>query len=107
MPINALGQRDQKTGTNSLNYVYGVGGEVLAEYNSTGGLLNEYIYFGGQRIARRDSSGVVSYSYADALGSSRVITYATGGVCYDSDFYPFGGEKNYGVNTCGLNYKQG
>jgi len=76
---NALGQRDQKTGTNNVNYVYGVGGEVLAEYSSTGSLLNEYIYFVGQRIARRDGSGNVYYYYSDALGSTRIITDASKG----------------------------
>ncbi len=40
----------------------------------------------------------------DFLGSSRVITTATGTVCYDADFYPFGGERAY-TNTCPQNYK--
>ncbi len=97
---NALGQRDQKTGTNNINYVYGVGGEVLAEYNSTGGLLNEYVYFGGKRIARRDGSSNVYYYYADALGSTRAITNSSGTVCYDSDYYPFGIENNFTSNGC-------
>ncbi len=91
-------------GSASTNYVYGVGGEVLAEYNASGGLLNEYVYFGG-RIARGDSFNNVTYTYADALGSSRIITYASGTPCYDSDFQPFGAEMNYGVNSCALNYK--
>ncbi len=40
----------------------------------------------------------------DFLGSSRVITTATGTVCYDADFYPYGGERAY-ANTCPQNYK--
>jgi RHS repeat-associated protein len=40
----------------------------------------------------------------DFLGSSRVITTAAGSVCYDADFYPFGGERAY-TNTCPQSYK--
>jgi len=38
------------------------------------------------------------------LGSSRVIVTNTGAVCYDADFYPFGGERAI-TNTCAQNYK--
>lgn len=40
----------------------------------------------------------------DFLGSSRVITTAAGSVCYDADFYPYGGERVV-TNTCPQNYK--
>ena len=33
------------------------------------------------------------YFFADHLGSSRVVTNATGDIVEDSDFYPFGGER--------------
>jgi RHS repeat-associated protein len=70
-----------------------------------GNITNEYVYFGGQRIARRDASGNVYYYVEDMLGSSRVITQANGTVCYDADFYPFGGERTPLVNTCPQNFK--
>ncbi|MDP9337510.1 MAG: hypothetical protein M3P45_01440, partial [Acidobacteriota bacterium] len=35
----------------------------------------------------------------DLLGSSRVVTTNTGTVCYDADFYPYGGERTV-TNTC-------
>jgi RHS repeat-associated protein len=38
------------------------------------------------------------------LGTSRVITTNAGVVCYDADFYPFGGERSY-TNACSQNYK--
>ena len=44
------------------------------------------------------------YYVEDLLGTSRVITTNTGVVCYDADFYPFGGERFY-TNTCPQNYK--
>ncbi len=45
-----------------------------------------------------------NYYVEDLLGTSRVITTNTGVVCYDADFYPFGGERPY-TNACPQNYK--
>jgi RHS repeat-associated protein len=74
-------------------YWYGLGGEVLAESNLSGTVSDEYVFFGGKRIARRQSSGTVHYYFADHLDSSRVVTSATGAILDDADFYPFGGER--------------
>jgi RHS repeat-associated protein len=100
------GNRVEKSG--SKIYWYG-GSEVLDETDITGSVtnssFNEYIFFGGERIARRDSSNNVFYYLVDQLGSSRVIVQ--GGqtaFCYDADFEPFGGEHVY-TNTCAQNYK--
>jgi hypothetical protein len=49
-------------------YWYGVGGEVLAESDLSGNITSEYIYFNGQRIARKDpGSSNVYYYLNDAL----------------------------------------
>jgi RHS repeat-associated protein len=66
---------------------------LAATLNAAGGTPMEFIFFGGKRIARRDSGGAVSYFFADHLGTSRVVTNATGGNPEESDFYPFGGER--------------
>jgi RHS repeat-associated protein len=79
------------------------GSSVLAETDGSGNPVNEYIYFDGMRIARRDSSGNVYYSFGNELGSP-TITTATGSICYDADFFPFGGERAY-TSTCAPNYK--
>ncbi len=50
------------------------------------------------------NSGDVFYYFQDALGSTHSLTNATGTVCYDADFYPFGGELTF-TNTCGQSYK--
>ncbi|HEV2396959.1 MAG TPA: RHS repeat-associated core domain-containing protein [Candidatus Sulfotelmatobacter sp.] len=94
------GQRVKKSG--GTLYWRDANGSVLAETDTSGNTLNEYIFFGG-RIARRDSSGNVYYYFANALGSAS-ITNATGGLCYDADFYPFGGELAF-TNTCSQSYK--
>ena len=87
-------------------YWRGVGGDVLAETDTSGGTINEYIFFAGSRIARLDAGGNVYYYFPDALGSEVAITNATGVVCYDADFYLGGGEKlPLFTNTCPPNYK--
>lgn len=45
----------------------------------------------------------VDYYFGNVLGSA-AITTATGSLCYDADFYPFGGELTF-TNTCAQNYK--
>ncbi len=65
--------------------------DPLVETDAAGNSPTEFIFFNGRRIARRDSAGAISYFFADHLGSSRVVTNATGTTLDDSDFYPFGG----------------
>jgi RHS repeat-associated protein len=90
-------------------YWYGSGGEILAETDGAGNTnnssFNEYTFFGGQRVAMITNSGNPTYYVEDLLGTSRVITSNTGVVCYDADFYPFGGERTPYTNTCPQNYK--
>jgi RHS repeat-associated protein len=100
------GKRVQKS--NGKLYWYGIGSVPLDETDLTGSTTNsafhEYIFFGGKRIARLDSSGNANYYFADHLGSSRVVTNSTGTVLDDSDFYPFGKERPY-LSSSGNNYK--
>ena len=97
------GDRVQKS--NGKIYWFGAGSEILDESDSSGNITDEYIFFGGKRIAHRVVSGNAIYYYAeDFLGSSRVMTTSAGTVCYDADFYPYGGERVV-TNTCPQNYK--
>jgi len=68
------------------------GSGPLTETDLSGNLAGEYVFFNGRRIARREASGTVFYYFNDHLGSASVITYATGSVKEESDFYPYGGE---------------
>ena len=96
------GRRVAKVG--SKLYWYGSGGNILAETTASGTTTAEYIFFGGKRIAMLPASSTPIYYVEDMLGTSRVITSNTGVVCYDADFYPYGGERPY-TNTCPQNYK--
>jgi RHS repeat-associated protein len=69
------------------------GGDPIAETDAFGNTTDEYIFFGGRRIARRDSAGNIVYYMADHLGTSRIVTNAAGSILDESDFYPFGGER--------------
>ncbi len=86
-------------------YWYGAGTEILDESGSSG-ITDEYVYFGGKRVAHRVVSGnVISYYGEDFLGTSRQIYSSTSAICYDADFYPFGGERPPYTNSCSPTYK--
>jgi len=70
-------------------------GDILAETDASGNNATEYVFFGGKRVAMLPSGGNPIYYVEDLLGTSRVITTNTGVVCYDADFYPYGGERPY------------
>jgi RHS repeat-associated protein len=96
------GHRVKKS--NGTLYWYGMGSDALDETDLSGNLRNEYIFFGGKRIARRDASGNVDCYFADHLGTSRVVANASGSILDDSDFYPFGGERVV-ASSSGNHYK--
>ena len=84
-------------------YWYGVGDAVLEETNLSGALTNDYVFFGGAMIARRDSSGDIFGYFGDHLESSRKVEEIASGasvatLSYDADFYPFGRENAF-TNT--------
>jgi RHS repeat-associated protein len=99
------GRRVEKS--NGKLYWYGRSGEVLDETDLNGNLTSEYVFFGGKRIARRDTpSNNIFYYFADHLGTSReIVESGQTTPCYESDFYPFGGERAPIVSTCSQNYK--
>lgn len=81
------------SGTNGTLYWKGVSSDTLDETDLSGNVLEEYTYFAGQRVARRDiSTNVVHYYFSDHLGSASVITDSSGNIQQESDYYPYGGE---------------
>ncbi|HXO00272.1 MAG TPA: RHS repeat-associated core domain-containing protein [Candidatus Acidoferrales bacterium] len=96
------GHRVEKS--NGKLYWYGTGSDPLMETDLSGNLTDEYIFFGGKRIARRDSSGNIVYYAADHLGTSRVVASSAGAILDQSDFYPFGGERVLSASS-GNTYK--
>jgi RHS repeat-associated protein len=97
------GKRVEKN--NGTLYWYGGGSDPVAESNLTGSNMDEYIFFGGKRIAHYKSTGEIDYYAADHLGTSRVVVNSTGTILDDSDFYPFGGERPAIPPTSGNTFK--
>lgn len=103
------GNRVKKAnGSTGTLYWTGVGSDALAESNLTGTFQEEYIFYNGKRVARRDvSGGAVHYYFSDHLGSQSMITNAAGTTCeQDIDYYPYGGvQQNYCSGGPAQNYK--
>jgi RHS repeat-associated protein len=93
---DANGNRVRKSnGTSGTLYWYMLPG-VVAESDLSGTLRSEYVFFNGQRVARRDmATGSVEYYFSDNLKTAAVITDSSGNIKSESDYYPWGGELKY------------
>jgi RHS repeat-associated protein len=80
---DAQGQRVKKVG--SAGTVLYVGGL----YELRGGAATRYYFAGGARVAKRDANGV-SYLHADHLGSTRLVTNASGAEVKRFEYAPWG-----------------
>jgi RHS repeat-associated protein len=80
---------------------------VVAETDLAGTLKSEYVFFDGERVARRDGAtgtGGVFYYFSDHLKTASVITDASGVIKAESDYYPWGGELQF-INNDSNDYK--
>jgi RHS repeat-associated protein len=102
---DADGNRVKKSnGTTGTLYWYMTPG-IVAESDLSGTLKAEYVFFAGERVARKDFPGnAVSYYFSDHLKTASVITDASGNIKSESDFYPWGGELQF-VNNDSNRYK--
>jgi RHS repeat-associated protein len=96
---DADGNRIKKsTGSSGTLYWYMLPG-IVAESDLNGALQSEYVFFDGERVARKDfPSGTVSYYFSDQLKTAEIITDAQGNIKADSDYYPWGGELQFIAN---------
>jgi RHS repeat-associated protein len=80
---------------------------VMAETDLAGTTKSEYVFFDGERVARRDGAtgtGGVFYYISDHLKTASVITDSAGVIKADSDYYPWGGELQF-INNDSNDYK--
>src|SRR5262249_40332973 len=105
------GLRVRKLVGENLRFVYGMGGQLIAEFSgSTGSLQKEYIYGASGLLATIEptamSSNGTRYTTPDHLGSPRVITNSSAGVVSRHDYMPFGEELGSGVGgrTTGMGF---
>jgi RHS repeat-associated protein len=102
---DADGNRVKKTnGTTGTLYWYMSPG-IVAESDLSGTLKSEYVFFDGERVARRDlPAGSVAYYFSDHLKTASVITDSLGNIKSESDYYPWGGELQF-INNDSNHYK--
>jgi uncharacterized protein RhaS with RHS repeats len=80
---------------------------MVAETDLAGTTKSEYVFFAGERVARRDGvngAGGVFYYFSDHLKTASVITDSSGVIKAESDYYPWGGELQF-VNNDMNDYK--
>ena len=96
---NAEGQRTRKvvhigeTRTVTV-YHYGMGGELLTETDSSGQLVRDYVWAGGQvvaQIGREVQEERLLYLYSDHLMTTRVATDQAGTIVWRWESEVFGG----------------
>ena len=104
-------QRVRKLVGENLRFVYGIGGQLIAEFSgSTGSLQKEYIYGASGLLATIEPTAVNSngtrYTTPDHLGSPRVVTNSGASVVSRHDYMPFGEELGAGVGgrTTGMGF---
>jgi RHS repeat-associated protein len=81
---------------------------VVAETDLAGTLKSEYVFFDGERVARRDGptgTAGVFYYFSDHLKTASVITDSAGVIKAESDYYPWGGELKFVDNDSSNDYK--
>jgi RHS repeat-associated protein len=98
---NGEGQRVRKLVGENTRFVYGVGGQLVAEFNGSNvSLMKEYAQ-GGATLITIEPTAVNSngtrYTTSDHLGSPRVVTNSSAGVVSRHDYMPFGVELDSGV----------
>jgi RHS repeat-associated protein len=70
---------------------------IVGESDLSGNLTDEYVFFDGERVARKSTNGIFYY-FSDHLKTASVITDASGTIKAESDYYPWGGELQFVAN---------
>jgi RHS repeat-associated protein len=108
---DGTGQRVRKLVGENVRFVYGINGELVAEFSgASGALLKEYVYGPGGLLATIEPTAIntngTRYTTSDHLGSPRVITNSSSGVVSRHDYMPFGEEIGSGIGgrTAGMGF---
>src|SRR5205085_11433208 len=94
---DADGRRVKKS--NGTLYWYGASGEVLEETNLSGTLTNEYVFFGGKRVARRNDGNYLSSATIQNASLSQANPWdSCGSIC---NYGPVPGWTSSGTGPTG------
>ena len=97
------GNRVRKSNSSTGTLYWYMTPGIVGESDLSGNLTDEYVFFDGERVARKSTNGVFYY-FSDHLKTASVITDASGNIKSESDFYPWGGELQF-VNNDSNHYK--
>lgn len=96
---NAFGQRVKKSGQyGAFHYLYNEQGQLIAEHDSNGNVLKEYIYLGGQVIGVIKSNSLY-YVQNDHLGRAEKITNQSKTTVWEARLQAF--DRAVTTNTIG------
>jgi RHS repeat-associated protein len=107
---DADGNRVEKSGGGSGTLYWYMTPGIVAESDLSGNLKSEYVFFNGERGARKDFNPSTHaatgefYYFSDHLKPASVITDSSGNIKSESDYYPWGGELQF-VNNNSNHYK--
>jgi RHS repeat-associated protein len=96
---DADGNRVEKANGSTGTLYWYMSPGIVGESDLAGNLKSEYVFFDGERVARKDFPGnAVSYYFSDHLKTASVITDLAGNIKSESDYYPWGGELQFTNN---------
>ena len=97
--------RTKKTANSTdTYYVYGMGGLLYGEYDSSGDLVREYVYLNGEPLAQIDSGETLTYLHTDHLSTPRYGTNTAGTQVWAWDSDVFGNGIPTGTVTVNLRF---
>ena len=91
------GNRVRKSNSSTGTLYWYMTPGIVGESDLSGNLTDEYVFFDGERVARKSTNGVFYY-FSDHLKTASVITDSSGNIKSESDFYPWGGELQFVSN---------
>jgi RHS repeat-associated protein len=90
---NAFGMRIRRIDQSGAetHFVFTPSGQLLGEYDgATGGVINEYIWFGRHLVATVDAAGAIFYVQTGHLGQPLMVMDGTSQVLWQGETSPFG-----------------
>ncbi|MBZ5635087.1 MAG: DUF4329 domain-containing protein, partial [Acidobacteriia bacterium] len=101
---NAWNQRAKKVAASTAYYVYGAGGLLYGEYDTSGNFIREYVYLNSAPLAQINSGSpeVLTYLHTDHLGTPRFGTNTGGTQVWAWANDAFGTSTPTGTTTVNL-----
>jgi RHS repeat-associated protein len=101
---NALGERLIKTVNGvTTHFHYDQQGHLLAESQSDGAMIREYVWLDDMPLAQIESDGTIYYIHPDHLNTPQKMTDANQAIVWENEQQPFGEAALPVLNSVGFN----